>query len=154
MRLSLSACCCLTLLAGCTDQPGAGNLPESPRFAHSAIHKTSAPWDGPAISLHLSENPIPNKSPAAPFVAVQINRSLKELSGQCFRLEEKESRTGIAQWVPRKGEGEPVAWAEITFAAIEEGKPVVGEYDVAFKDGKRERGRFEAAWQPPDGPGG
>jgi hypothetical protein len=97
---------------------------------------------------------MPQKSPVAPYVSVRLYRGAADLSGQHVHLGEAESRTGHAQWVPRQGEGGPLASAEVTFQEIKEGQPVKGRYDLAFPDGRRERGRFEAAWWPGEGPGG
>ena len=151
MRLPWFVCCGVALLAGCA---GEGPPPGPGRFAHSAIHKTIAPWDGPAVQLYLAEKPMPGKAPVAPFVSVRIYRPAAELSGQRVRLGGEESRAGHAQWVPRQGQAGPLSWVEVTFEGVKEGEPVRGSYEVAFPDGGRERGRFEAAWWPPDGHGG
>jgi hypothetical protein len=158
MRLCSFACGCVALLSGCADQPAAP--PDSDqalgpgRFAHSAIHKTIAPWDGAAVELYLAEKPMAPNRPAAPFVSVRLYRGAAELSKQRVRLEGKETKAGHAQWIPREGEGDPLASVEIAFEEIEEGKPVKGKYELAFPDGRRERGRFEAAWWPREGRGG
>jgi len=152
MRLLSVACCCVTGLVGCTGQLAP---PEGPgRFAHSAFHKTIAPWDGAAVQLFLAEKPLPRQAPVAPFVSVRICRASTALSGQRVRLEGTESRRGMARWLPQEGKGAPVSWVEIAFEEIEEGKPVKGTYEVAFPDGRRDRGRFEAAWWPSEGRGG
>ena len=102
----------------------------------------------------LSEKPSPRQRPVAPFVGVRIYRGISDLSGQTVRLEPKDSRRGNVSWIPRPGESAPVSWVKIRFEEIKEGKPVKGIYEVAFPDGKRERGRFEAVWWPSEGRGG
>ena len=155
MRLSFLACWGFVLLAGCTGRPEDEKPPAGPgRFAHSAIYKTNAPWDGPAVSLILSEKPSPTKSPVAPFVGVRIYRGISDLSGQTVRLDPKDSRTGTWSWIPRPGVVELLSWVKVHFEEIKEGQPVKGTYEIAFPDGKRERGRFEAEWWPSEGRGG
>jgi len=158
VRLFSLACWSVVLLAGCTGQPAPLEDDKSPagpgRFAHSYFHKTIAPWDGAAVQLFLAEKPMTKQAPVAPYVSVRIYRAGTELSMQRVRLEGKESRQGHARWIPRQGEEGPLSWVEVRFEEIKEGKPVKGTYEVAFPDGKRERGRFEAAWWPSDGPGG
>src|SRR5262249_6029177 len=103
MRLLPLACCLVALAMGCSGQPpqpAGGDPPNGPgRFAHSAIHKTIAPWDGSAVQLYLAEKPMTEKAPVAPYVSVRIYRAASVLSKQRVRLEGKESRTGHAQWI-------------------------------------------------------
>ena len=109
MRLLPLACCCVAFLPGCTGQPAAppeGLEPAGPgRFAHSAIHKTSAPWDGAAIQLFLAEKPLPRQVPVAPFVSICIYRAGTELSKQRVRLDGTESRRGRRSGFRSKGRG-------------------------------------------------
>jgi hypothetical protein len=147
----VSFICCVALLSGCaeTSTPSA----DPGRFAHSAIFKTSAPWDGAAVALILAEGEMAKK-PVAPYLSVRINRGVGELSNQPIRVEGKESRTGWAQWIASEGKSEPLSWVEVRIEAVKEGEPVKGWYEAAFPDGTRERGRFEAAWWPSEGRGG
>jgi hypothetical protein len=139
-------------VAGCG---GPGDAPAGPgRFAHSAIHKTIAPWDGPATQLYLAENPMAEHRPAAPCLSVRIYKLVTDLSKQRLRLEEKESRLGGVQWLKKEGQTAPVQWVEVEFDAIQEGQPVTGTYEVAFPDGTRQRGQFKAAWWRGESMGG
>ena len=156
MRLPAVLCCCF-LLAGCTGQPGGPGAEEvrgPGRFPHSALYKTIAPWDGPATWLILSEEPLKKEKTVSPCVSVSIYRAAADLSGQRVRLGGKESRQGHAAWVARGGAATDLESTDVAFEEVQEGKPVRGRYDVEFADGRRERGRFEAAWWPADGPGG
>src|SRR5215470_18335058 len=157
MRLFSLAWWGVVLLAGCSGQPAPPEDDKPPagpgRFTHSAFHKTIAPWDGAAVQLHLAEKPMARRAPVVPYLSVRIYRASIDLSKQKVRLEGKESRRGHARWVPREGEVAPLSWVEISFEEINEGKSVKGTYEVAFPDGKRERGRFEAVWWPSEGPG-
>src|SRR5207253_2213280 len=123
-------------------------------FAHSAIQRTVAPWDGAAVQLYLSEKELVDKKNPPPHALIQIYKRAAELSGQRVRMDGKRSREGGATWVQQRGERTPLAWAEIEFEGVEEGKPVSGKYEVALPDGTRERGRFAAVWWPAEGPGG
>jgi len=154
------AACCVILVAGCARPPttssGDGDPPAAGpgRFSHSAIQRTIAPWDGPATQLVLSEKELEKGKPDGPRVSVRIYKGPDSLSKQRVRLEGKESRQGAAMWVAEDGKGAPLDWAQIDFDEVREGKPVTGTYEVAFADGKRERGRFEAKWWASEGPGG
>jgi hypothetical protein len=160
---SLTACC-VALVAGCarpaTTPSGDGDPtpPAGPgRYSHSAIQRTIAPWDGPATQLVLAEKPLDEGKPpksVGPAVSVRIYQAPADLSKKRVRLEGIERRRGEAVWVEEGGKATPLAWAQIDFEEVREGKPVAGTYEVAFADGKRERGRFEAQWWPAEGPGG
>jgi hypothetical protein len=147
----------LVLVAGCTQTaaPPNGEEPLGPgRFAHSAIHRTIAPWDGLATQLFLSEKPLAEGKPTAPFVSVRIYQAPSALSNQRVRLEVKETRQGAAQWIPKEGQDGPLSWVEVAFDEVREGKPVKGKYEVTFPDGTQQRGRFEAIWWAAEGRGG
>jgi hypothetical protein len=159
--------CCAAILAGCAGpsatttesggtggSAGGGDPPGTGRFTHSAIRKTIAPWDGPATELVLSETPLDEARPTEPHVSIRIYGVASDSSRDRIRLEGKEPRKGEARWVERGGKSTPLAWAEIHFAVIREGEPVTGTYDVAFADGRRERGHFRAKWLAPEGRGG
>jgi hypothetical protein len=83
-----------------------------------------------------------------------VYKAASELSKQRVRLEQKESRAGNASAIDRDRKGVPLSWVEIDFEEVNEGAPVTGKYEVAFPDGKRDRGRFQAEWWKSEGPGG
>ncbi len=158
MRMYHVAAGCIALMTGCTQSstpgPGNGGVPEPGRFSHSAIRTTIAPWDGPATQLFLAEKPLDERNPVGPHVSIRVYKSPGALSNQRLRLEGKESRQGVALWVSEGGSSAPLAWAEIDFQEVREGRGVTGTYDVAFPDGARERGRFQAIWWTAEGKGG
>ncbi len=158
MRSLFLTCCCVALLAGCSGQPAPqpeGEEVLGPgRFPHSVIHKTIAPWDGHALQLFLSEKPMAKRKEVPPYVSIRIYSGASEVSKQRVRVEGTESRRGQAMWIKGPAEDTPLDWAEIDFEEIQEGKPVKGKYTIAFPDGKRERGRFEAVWWPSEARGG
>ena len=153
-----SLTCCVALLAGCNGEPGARPEGEEPlgagRFSNSVIQRTIAPWDGQAIQLFLSEKPMARQKAVPPYISVRIYSGASAVSKQRVRLEGKESRKGHAMWIKGPAEAAPLDWVEIDFGEVQEGKPVKGKYTIAFPDGKRERGRFEAVWWPSEGRGG
>lgn len=160
-KLRLAACC-LMFLAGC-DQPAAGPPPQREevkgpgRFTHSVIQKTSAPWDGPATQLYLSEHALVKDQLAGPLVSIGVYRDASELSKQHVRVEKERpqgagiSRVGAVSAIDAEGKGLPISWAEIDFDEVRPGAPVTGIYSVAFANGKIERGRFQAKWWPKEG---
>lgn len=158
---SLGLTICSVLLAtGCSSStPGGGGPdgggPSGPgRFAHSAVQRSVAPWDGPATQLYLAEHPVAGRKTEPPFVSVYICQAPADLSGKRVRLSGDDLKKGNVSWVPASGESALLKRAEIQFEAVKEGEPVRGTYDLDLPDGTRERGRFEANWLAPLGPGG
>ncbi len=150
MRRLFLAACGLALVAGC--------VPSGPetagRFPHGSIRRSIAPWDGPATEVRLAANPVGDGLPDPPFLTFAPYQAPEGLSKKRIRLDGKESRQGMVQWIDVGGKAKPVAWAEIEFGEVREGEPVTGRYEVAFPDGSRERGEFQATWKKSAGPGG
>jgi hypothetical protein len=150
----------LALMTGCdrfrnsSTQSSVESSSSPSRFVHSVIHKTSAPWDGPATAILLSEKPLEEGKLAAPVVSIRINRGPLGLSNNCVRVDSKESKTGWAQWLPKENQPGDFSWVELEFEDVREDQPVEGSYDMAFPDGAHARGRFQAVWWKSDAPGG
>jgi hypothetical protein len=150
----------LAAIVGCNREPlpqpqSGSESPSGPgRFVHSAIQKSTAPWDGPATALLLGEKPLVEGTMVAPCLSVRINQSATDLSGKRVHVEAKENRTGWAQWLPKDGKAGDLSWVEVEFEEIHEDQPVNGIYDAAFPDGSHARGRFQAIWWASEGRGG
>lgn len=147
------------MMTGCSSSttPGGGSPvgPSGPgRFTHSAVQRSVAPWDGPATQLYLAEHPVAGKTAEPPYVSVYICQAPTGLSRQRVRLAGDDLKTGSVSWVPAGGESVVLRRAEVWFDEVREDRPVTGTYDLDLPDGTRERGRFEASWLPPLGPGG
>lgn len=163
---------CLALVAGCsprTAAPGGGeegvptsgrspgSIPRSlpaGRFPYAAIYRTSAPWDGPATQLLLSEKPLERGKLTEPRIGIVSYTAPDRLSGQRLQLDGIERERGAAIWIERDGMRTPLERAEVWFDLIRPTEPVTGRYEVAFPDGRRAFGRFRAEWWPAEGPGG
>jgi len=128
--------------------------PATNRFPHGLIQETSAPWDGAATELMLAENPLKDRELKVPRLSLQIYQHLSALSKQRVKLDGKESRKGIGQWIAGDGTSQPIAWAVVTFGEVRKGTPVEGTYEVKLADGSRAEGKFRAEWLPGAGRGG
>src|SRR2546430_588536 len=100
MRTVHATAWCLALLAGCsqpgTTRPGGDEEVGPGRFKHAAIHRTSAPWDGPAVQLFLSETPLTEGKLTGPYASLQVYKNMADLSKRQVHLDDNESRTGAA----------------------------------------------------------
>jgi hypothetical protein len=148
--------CWVMLAVGCmkSSDPGNGGPSGPGRFLHSAIRQTIAPWDGPAVELILSEKPLNEKRRVAPYLTIRLHRSPDSFSNRRVHLQGERLREGGAQWVEEGGKGTTLPRVEVTFQEVRKGDPVQGTYEVEMPDGTRERGRFQAVWWAPEGPGG
>ena len=149
---------CMAIASGCSSNgpaPAGGGGPVSTgQFPHAAIQLTSAPWDGAATQLFLSENSLDRAKLTEPRISIIFYVSSSELSGHRLRLEGIERERGEALWVGRDGRSTPLKRAEVSFDAIRANEPATGHYDVSLPDGRRETGRFRAEWWPAQGRGG
>jgi hypothetical protein len=146
----------LVLACGCQgrEEYGGGGVELlAGRYQHAVIQRTIAPWDGPATQIFLSEKPMEENKLGEPHVAFIVYTSANGLSFKRHRLEGNDRKKGTANWVERDGKATPIS-VEIHFEDVREDAPVRGRYDVAFPDGRRERGHFQAKWWPAHGPGG
>jgi hypothetical protein len=104
------------------------------------------PADGPAVLIYLASTPIESLQPVAPFVQVNIWRSITELgAGSVVPI--SESISDATAWfrgsgVERQATGGEVGVTSRTTTAL------AGSVDLRFADGPAVRGTFTAKWEP------
>ena len=91
-----------------------------PVNSHTQRFAPSAPWDGAATQLFLSENSLDRAKLTEPRISIIFYVSSSELSGHRLRLEGIERERGEALWVGRDGRSTPLKRAEVSFDAIRE----------------------------------
>lgn len=148
MRITpLRAVLLLTLAgtAGCTD----GFLPPRVNFADAIAMPSCGPADGGAVAIFLTSKPIESDAPAAPYLRVDIWRSLSELSNQTFMLDPG-SQSATAFYIANESSSSIVqvsgGTVSISSAAVETG--IRGEVNTIIPDHGVVRGNFNARWIP------
>jgi len=114
-------------------------------FPFATIRHACAPWDGPALQITLTKVENPGKNDARLFLT--LYRDLPEpplTQPRTFELERM--LAGDAVRCPRPGACESALRGHLVLEKFD-GTGAEGNYELHFKDGAIERGRFKAAWK-------
>lgn len=63
----------------------------------AALLQSCAPWDGPAVSLFLTDGPPVSTHPAPPYRSITVYRDVAELLGRRFEVTAITQQVGVAQ---------------------------------------------------------
>lgn len=133
--------------AGCLATDAADRpAPRSQFSKHAVIQGSCAPWDGPAVELHLSPSPLECMRESFPCVVISIWKGLEDVSGKSFTFPDPDNRVGAAVFAQSAETYGRVRSGMVRFEPFKPGSPARGEFDVELPDGRRERGTFEAPW--------
>ena len=132
------------LIVACSNDPAPFEpLSELP---YAVATPSCGPADGPAVLIYLASMPIDSLQPVAPFVQVNILRSITELgAGSVVQI--SESLSDANAWfrgsgVERQATGGEVGVTSRTTTTL------AGYIDLRFNDGPALRGTFSATWTP------
>jgi len=136
----------LSLLLGCTGAPDLlTELPEP--FTHATAMRDCAPWDGPAVSIVLTEGPLDSTGVAGvPALYLSIWRGLDAIHDASFMWPADEA-IATASWCESGEACEPALGGMIRIASVGEDSTVTGEFEVTFRDGVPVSGGFQAVWR-------
>jgi hypothetical protein len=134
----------------CVDALGGAPPPEpvSPppaAFPFATIRHACGPTDGPALQITLTKVRNPGKNAARLFLSLYGNLPEPPLAQQrTFELEHMKDGDGVRCLKPHACES-----ADRGQVVLEkfDGRGAEGSYELHFKDGSTERGRFKAAWE-------
>lgn len=134
----------------CVDAAG-GSPPAEPARPPSAawpfatIRHACGPTDGPALQITLTKVANPGKDDARLFLSLYRDLPEPPLSKpRTFELEPQQSGDAVRCLRPNACESAPRGHVVLEKF---DGRGAEGSYEVHFKDGSRERGRFQAAWK-------
>lgn len=134
----------------CVDAQGSAASPEPARQSTSAwpfatIRHSCGPTDGPALQITLRKVEMPEKDGALLFLNLYGKQAQPPFSTPLtLELEHNQSGDGV-RCMGKK----PCESAERGQVVLEkfDGTGAEGSYELFFKDGSTERGRFKAAWK-------
>jgi hypothetical protein len=134
--------CVDTMAAALPGEP-APKPPEGYPFA--TIRHACGPADGPALQIMLTKVANPGKNDARVFLSLYRDLPEPPLSKpRTFELERMESGDGVR--CPRPNGCESAERGHVVLEKFD-GTGAEGSYELYFKDGTVERGRFKAAWK-------
>ena len=139
----------------CVDFLGAAAPPEPSRqpsaaspfaaFPFSTIRHACGPTDGPALQITLTKVAKPGKNAARLFLSLYGDLPEPPLATpRTFEL--TRMRDGDGARCPRPGACESAERGQVVLEKFD-GTGAEGSYELFFKDGSTERGRFKAAWK-------
>jgi len=134
----------------CVDAQGGAPPPEPASrplvaFPFATIRHACGPTDGPALQITLTKVANPGKEDARLFLTLYRDLPQPPLAQpRTFELECMQA--GDAVRCPRPGACESAQRGHLVLEKFD-GTGAEGSYELYFKDGSTERGRFKAAWK-------
>ena len=120
--LTLLAVLCWLAPACETEEP-----PQPPVYA--SLRRSCAPFDGPAVTLYLSDHPIDGAVPAPPYDMISVYRGLDAVFGQSILVES--SQVGSAAKCLSGSECRPyIGGAVIKFGALRSDSTIAVSYRI------------------------
>jgi hypothetical protein len=117
-------------------------------YLFGTIHKSCAPWDGPALALDVKK--IATAEPEAPRLLISIYKDIphgKLAAPLTVPLDIHNNMIGAASRCPKPGGCRPASRGTVTLTTFEEGEGASGHYELHFDDGTPERGKFNLSWK-------
>ena len=122
---------------------------EKDKFPYATIGEACAPWDGPAVELHLSSRPLKCAPGEAPGDVIELTisfwRDLPLHKDQTFSLDAKSGWGGASYCKGAQLPCERASSGNIHIQSITAGKGADGTYELMFPKLGRVDGSFHAA---------
>ncbi|HZR28097.1 MAG TPA: hypothetical protein VFA71_04900 [Terriglobales bacterium] len=112
-------------------------------YPYAVARHTCAPWDGPAVGIHLTKSKVAGREIPLPSITLSLWRQLPPPIHQPISLQ---SSVGVATRCLHSENCEAAIGSTITFTSYSD-TSITGSYELKFKDGDVERGSFQAEWQ-------
>lgn len=144
--MTLRIACIRTTVAGLISLACQTTQPVAP--LNASLVQTCAPFDGPAVTLFLTDEPSEAAYPPAPYSGITIYRSVSEVQGHRFDVGPGTQNIGNAQICPATGECEPAQAAAVTFRALEADSTVAVTYRLELVSGRVITGQTRARLHP------
>lgn len=133
-------------LAACTGSASeVGELPEP--FTHATAMEDCAPWDGAAVSVLLTTQPIDSSwQVRLPSLRLSIWRDLAAVENGVFTWPADE-QVGVASWCETENDCESARAGRVRFHGMAPDSLLTGEFDLSFAGRGQVKGGFKAAWR-------
>jgi hypothetical protein len=119
---------------------------EPSKYSYALVRGSCAPWDGGAVDVTLSTEPLECKQePHGEYLAIYIWRGLPLHPGQVIKIRAGSDDGGVSR-CKKTGNCERAESGEISFDSFVEGKSASGRFAVHFKNGETVTGTFQARW--------
>jgi hypothetical protein len=124
---------------------GTSSTAKEASYPHGFVQATCAPWDGPALEIRLTTEPVQCKASNGPFVLISIWRGLPLHAGQTVKFGPGEG-AGTASRCAKANDCRPARSGTVVFERFEDGSLAAGRYELVFKDDDVLKGTFDVKW--------
>ena len=119
---------------------------EKEEFPYATIAPSCAPWDGPAMELRLSTNPLKCGQGDVIELSIYFWRDLPLRDNQNFSLDAKSNWGGASYCKGGKQPCERATSGSIHIESVSPDRGAKGTYDLALPKHGRVTGSFQASW--------
>lgn len=137
---------CMTVAAVVALGLSCAAAPEKESFPYATVGASCAPWDGPAIELHVSTAPLKCGQGDIIELAVSFWRDLPLHDNQTFSLDAKSNWGGASYCKGGQQPCERATSGSIHIDSFTEEKTAKGTYELVFPKLGRVSGSFRAEW--------
>ena len=120
-------------------------IASEPPFSHGLVQNSCAPWDGPAIDIRLTTEPVQCQRVNGSYLNIGVWRGLPIRSGQIVKFGAT-SDVGFASLCRKVGDCERAESGTLVFESYQDGSGASGHYELHFKGGKDMSAVFDAKW--------
>jgi hypothetical protein len=114
-------------------------------YSRGLIQSSCAPWDGPAIVVTLTSEPVQCKQTSGRYIDIGVWRGLPIHAGQEVKFGPG-SDVGFASSCSKVGDCERAESGTILFDTYDQRSGATGRYELHFKGGKTLNGTFDVKW--------
>ena len=111
---------------------------EPAQIFSATINRDCAPWDGAAFTVSVPMEDGSN-------IQISVWQSPEIRHQVTFSFPDETGQVGFA-YIPTNSDVFQALSGEVSFQRVEEGAPVVGEFNLTTESGKQFEGRFNAEW--------
>jgi len=117
---------------------------EKDKFPYATVGASCAPWDGPAVNLHLSGSPLKCGQGDVIELTISFWRDLPLHAGQTFSLDAKSNWGGASYCKGGQQPCERATSGSDHFESFSQEKGAQGSYELEFPKLGRVSGSFQA----------
>ncbi len=117
----------------------------TPPFPFAYVQEDCGPSDGLAMEFYFTVKQGQGGKYKEPFLQIEVNKNLPTSTPQSYSVESGKSEV-LAQRCLRPGSCELASSGFLHLSKFSRGVGGSGDYELRFRDGSIEKGRFEAVW--------
>jgi hypothetical protein len=117
----------------------------TPHFPFAYVQEDCGPTDGVAMEFYFTAKQGQGGKYKEPFLQIEVNKILPTSAPQSYLVESGKSDV-LAQRCLRPGSCEFASSGFLHLSKVSRGVGGSGDYELRFRDGSIEKGRFEAMW--------